>query len=76
MTRAQTLFVIGLSVVALIIVGFSLYVLSSTRWAQRWYSSSRSDGPLGPSRSRSDGPLGPSSSRSDGPLGPSDRRRP
>jgi len=36
-TKAQTIFVIALSAVALLITVFALYVLSSTRWGERWY---------------------------------------
>ncbi len=41
MTRAQTFFVIALSAVAVIILLFTVYVLSSTRWGERWYSDPR-----------------------------------
>ena len=37
MTRAQTLFVAALAVVALVITVVSVYVASSTRWGDRWY---------------------------------------
>ena len=37
MTRAQTVFVVALSVIALLITVLSLYVASSTRWGDRWY---------------------------------------
>ncbi len=37
MTRAQTVFVVALGVVALVITAVSLYVASSTRWGDRWY---------------------------------------
>jgi hypothetical protein len=37
MTRAQTVFVVALSVVALLIGAFAVYVASSTMWADRWY---------------------------------------
>ncbi len=37
MTRAQTVFVVALGVVALVITVVSLYVASSTRWGDRWY---------------------------------------
>jgi hypothetical protein len=36
-TRAQTLFVVALAVVALLITLVSVYVASSTRWGDRWY---------------------------------------
>jgi hypothetical protein len=35
-TRAQTIFSIALGTIALGIVLFSLYVASSTMWADRW----------------------------------------
>ncbi len=41
MTGAQTVFVIALSAVALIITAFAVYVLSSTRWGERWYDDPR-----------------------------------
>lgn len=41
MTRAQTIFVIALSAVALVITLFAVYVLSSTRWGERWYDDPR-----------------------------------
>ncbi len=37
MTTAQTLFAVALGFVALLITLFSLYVLSSTMWGDRWY---------------------------------------
>ena len=37
MTRAQAVFVVALAVVAVLIVVVSLYVVSSTRWGDRWY---------------------------------------
>ena len=37
MTRAQTVFVVALGVVAVLIVVVSVYVVSSTRWGDRWY---------------------------------------
>jgi hypothetical protein len=40
-TRAQTLFVVALTVVATGIVGFGLYVVSSTMWGDRWYPGGR-----------------------------------
>jgi hypothetical protein len=36
-TRAQTVFVVALAVVALVIAAVSVYVASSTRWGDRWY---------------------------------------
>jgi len=36
-TGAQTVFVIALSVVAVAIGAFAVYVASSTMWADRWY---------------------------------------
>ena len=36
LTTAQTLFSIALTVVALIITGFAVYVLSTVLWADRW----------------------------------------
>jgi len=35
-TTAQAWFVVALAVVALIIVAFALYVVSSVFWADRW----------------------------------------
>jgi len=35
-TTAQAWFVVALAVVAVIIVGFALYVVSSVFWADRW----------------------------------------
>ncbi len=37
MSRAQVIFAVALSVVALVIVAVSGYVVSSTRWGDRWY---------------------------------------
>ena len=37
MSRAQTVFVIALSVIALLITAFTVYVAGSTMWADRWY---------------------------------------
>ncbi len=37
MTEAQTVFVIALSVIALAIGAFAVYVAGSTMWADRWY---------------------------------------
>jgi hypothetical protein len=37
MSQAQTAFVIALSIIALIIGAFAVYVASSTMWADRWY---------------------------------------
>ncbi len=37
MTRAQTVFVVALAVVALVITVVSVYVASSPRWGDRWY---------------------------------------
>jgi hypothetical protein len=36
-TTAQTVFAIALGVVALGITFFTLYVVSSTMWGDRWY---------------------------------------
>jgi hypothetical protein len=36
-TTAQTIFVIALSVAAIVIVAFAIYVFSSTLWGDRWY---------------------------------------
>jgi len=36
LSTAQTLFSIALGVVALIITGFAVYVLSTVLWADRW----------------------------------------
>lgn len=35
-TTAQALFSIALGVMALLITGFAIYVLSSTTWSDRW----------------------------------------
>ena len=35
-TTAQTLFSIALGAIALLITFFSLYVISSTKWGERW----------------------------------------
>ena len=37
MTRAQTVFVVALSAIAVLITVFAIYVTSSTMWADRWY---------------------------------------
>ena len=37
MTPAQLAFSIALGTITLLITGFGLYVVSSTRWADRWY---------------------------------------
>jgi len=37
MTRAQTVFVVALSAIALLIGAFAVYVASSTMWSDRWY---------------------------------------
>ena len=36
-TTAQTIFSIALGVMALLITGFGIYVISSTMWGDRWY---------------------------------------
>jgi len=36
-TRAQAVFVTALSVIAVLIGAFAVYVASSTMWADRWY---------------------------------------
>jgi len=43
MTTAQVLFAIALSIVALVITGFAVYVASSTMWGDRWYRRRRPD---------------------------------
>ncbi len=43
MTGAQAVFVVALSVVAVIIVVFATYVASTTVWSDRWYG--RGGGP-------------------------------
>ncbi len=50
MTRAQTVFVIALSVIAVLIGVFAVYVAGSTMWANRWYERGpkRSGGPRRP----------------------------
>jgi len=37
-TGAQTVFVTALSVIAVVIGAFAVYVASSTMWADRWYA--------------------------------------
>ncbi len=37
MSRAQAVFVVALSAIALLIAAFAVYVASSTMWANRWY---------------------------------------
>ncbi len=37
MSRAQVVFVVALSLIALLITVFAVYVTSSTMWADRWY---------------------------------------
>lgn len=37
MSRAQGFFVAALGTLSVLIVGFAVYVVSSTRWADRWY---------------------------------------
>ena len=44
MSRAQTVFAIALSIIALVIVLVGGYVVSSIRWGERWYRRGR-DGP-------------------------------
>ena len=41
MTPAQLAFSIALATITLLITAFAVYVLSSTRWGDRWY---RQDG--------------------------------
>lgn len=41
MTGAQVLFSIALGAIALFIVFFGLYVVSSTMWGGRWYRAGR-----------------------------------
>ena len=41
MTRAQTVFAVALSAVALVILVVSGYVVASTRWGDRWYGRDR-----------------------------------
>jgi hypothetical protein len=45
-STAQVLFAIALSVVALVITAFALYVASSTMWGDRWYRRRRPDDPV------------------------------
>jgi hypothetical protein len=45
-STAQVLFGIALSIVALVITGFAMYVLSSTMWGDRWYRRRRPDDPV------------------------------
>jgi hypothetical protein len=40
MTGAQAVFVVALSVVAVVIVVFATYVASTTVWSDRWYGRS------------------------------------
>lgn len=42
MTRAQAIFSVALGAVALLIVLFGVYVVSSTMWSGRWYRRRRS----------------------------------
>ena len=44
MSRAQVVFALALSVVALVIVAVGGYVVSSTRWGDRWYGRGKGDG--------------------------------
>ena len=37
MSRAQVVFAVALSVIALVILAVGGYVASSTRWGDRWY---------------------------------------
>jgi hypothetical protein len=37
LTTAQTIFSIALGVMAVLITGFGIYVVSSTMWGDRWY---------------------------------------
>ena len=37
MTPAQVAFSIALGTITLLITGFGIYVVSSTRWSDRWY---------------------------------------
>ena len=46
MTGAQTVFVVALSVVALAIGAFAVYVAGSTMWGDRWYGRRRPDDPV------------------------------
>lgn len=41
MTTAQVVFAIALGAIAVLIVLFSLYVISSTMWGNRWIRRSR-----------------------------------
>jgi hypothetical protein len=41
LTTAQTIFSIALGVMAVLITGFAIYVISSTMWADRWYRSGK-----------------------------------
>jgi len=44
MTTAQWLFVIALGAIAILIVFFALYVVSSTMWGGRWYRRKAKEG--------------------------------
>ena len=37
MSTAQTVFAVALGVIALVITFFTVYVVSSTMWGDRWY---------------------------------------
>jgi hypothetical protein len=41
LTTAQTVFSIALGVMAVLITGFAIYVVSSTMWGDRWYQRPR-----------------------------------
>jgi hypothetical protein len=41
MTTAQWIFVVALGAIAILIVFFAFYVISSTMWAGRWYGRKR-----------------------------------
>jgi hypothetical protein len=44
MTTAQWIFVVALGAIAILIVFFAFYVLSSTMWGGRWYPRKRAGG--------------------------------
>ncbi|MEA2827941.1 MAG: hypothetical protein QOG43_2380 [Actinomycetota bacterium] len=41
MTPAQVAFSIALGTITLLVTGFGIYVVSSTRWGDRWYRGRR-----------------------------------
>ncbi|GEM_PF-2207688 len=44
MTTAQWIFVVALGAIAILIVFFAFYVVSSTMWGGRWYRYRRKEG--------------------------------